>query len=545
MKISIIIALLTLPLTTLSQFEWLVTDGGNQQDFVHWTEAVGQHIYTIGTFKDTTSFAISGSEADIFIEKRHRSGNLIWLKIYEGEAHEIITDFFVDDTENIYVAGYTNDTIDFDPTNPGIHLITPTIGTKSFVLKLNSLGETQFAQSLGNNTMRIETITIDNDGNIIYAGLYWGQNVDLNPNSDTLLFNCEGGMDVFITKVDTTFNHLWTKVYGSFSTEYAHHLATDDENNIFVIGQASWQVDIGSPQSSLVFSPSSGQIELFLFKITPDGTTQWYKHLNNNGLMSVNEFQIDNENNFYIAGTQSNDILIEGTTIEIHHNNNAGYVMKIRDDGHFLWGRSFSNQDYTEFNDFCLGPNNDIYIAGRFSGIMDFDSTNTISELSSISSIHGSYVLMLNNHGNFQWAELVDSDELVKMTTISVNGFDEVFVGGHYQTSIHALSPSGTTIHPTYGLIDMFHGKLDNNLLSSTSQEDGINIHLYPNPTNGDLKIDTDANVTEIEVLSLNGLLVESIPFSHHSAFQLEAGVYFIRLKNGTTNLATKRIVFQ
>lgn len=68
---------------------------------------------------------------------------------------------------------------------------------------------------------------------------------------------------------------------------------------------------------------------------------------------------------------------------------------------------------------------------------------------------------------------------------------------------------------------------------------------VYPNPSSGEISIQLEKGVgaSAIEMLDLNGRLINSIPFSNSVTLECEAGVYLIRLKDGNEVIATERLV--
>ncbi|MEA1875589.1 MAG: NosD domain-containing protein [Bacteroidota bacterium] len=70
---------------------------------------------------------------------------------------------------------------------------------------------------------------------------------------------------------------------------------------------------------------------------------------------------------------------------------------------------------------------------------------------------------------------------------------------------------------------------------------------VYPNPTEGDVSIKTGFIIQKIEVLNINGQLIESInPWSKHAEIQLNtqaAGIYFLLIKGANQRLVRQLIV--
>ncbi len=78
----------------------------------------------------------------------------------------------------------------------------------------------------------------------------------------------------------------------------------------------------------------------------------------------------------------------------------------------------------------------------------------------------------------------------------------------------------------------------------------GINLNLYPNPTNNNLMIQLprEHNLTAIEIIDASGKMISTENISHqtsliHNVSSLAAGVYFVKLYNGRNVMQIKRFI--
>lgn len=114
------------------------------------------------------------------IKKLDSSGVLLWEINYTSDL--VWTDIDTDTSNNLYLCGYftTWGTTDVDPTSTvfNVYNISPSNG---LIVKLSSLGEFQWAQSLGSGgTDKYFTVSVSEDGLILLTGNYQGS-PDFNP----------------------------------------------------------------------------------------------------------------------------------------------------------------------------------------------------------------------------------------------------------------------------------------------------------------------------------------------------------------------------
>lgn len=99
-----------------------------------------------------TFFLSSQWIRDVFIQKVDSDGNLLWAKSLGDSlpfsSWENISSVSTASDGSIYLTGYFNGTLDFDP-GPGIFEMTSIGNDDLFVLKLSANGDFVWAESLG------------------------------------------------------------------------------------------------------------------------------------------------------------------------------------------------------------------------------------------------------------------------------------------------------------------------------------------------------------------------------------------------------------
>ena len=132
-------------LDSMGNFIWAKSVGGTAGDFgLSATLDASGNLYLTGFFKstadfdpDTGSFQLTsnGSE-DIFIQKLDASGNFVWAKSIGGTGNDRAYSITIDDSNDVYVTGYFENTADLDPS-AGVFNLTSSGGWDLFVLKLD------------------------------------------------------------------------------------------------------------------------------------------------------------------------------------------------------------------------------------------------------------------------------------------------------------------------------------------------------------------------------------------------------------------------
>ncbi|MCB0744188.1 MAG: SBBP repeat-containing protein, partial [Ignavibacteriae bacterium] len=122
---------------------WAKGFGGTSSETVNSMaiDASG-NSYVTGNFPWTADFdpssetynLTSAGITDIFIAKYAQNGSLVWAKRVGGTSYDSGLDIAVDGTQNIYITGYFNGTVDFDP-DAGINNLISNGGYDIFFAK--------------------------------------------------------------------------------------------------------------------------------------------------------------------------------------------------------------------------------------------------------------------------------------------------------------------------------------------------------------------------------------------------------------------------
>ena len=192
--------------TTFAQsYEWGGQFGGTGEDVVKkmHVDAEG-NSYVTGYFTDPADFDITNDESnltangfyDVFVQKTNTEGGLEWAVSVGGSMFDYGTGITTDNQGNVYVTGYYDETVDFNPGGDE-WLLTSQGGGDIFILKLTSDGEFVWAKSIGGTGYEESTaIGVDELGNVYILG-YLYETVDFDPNLGEVLLTSQGGSDTF------------------------------------------------------------------------------------------------------------------------------------------------------------------------------------------------------------------------------------------------------------------------------------------------------------------------------------------------------------
>lgn len=145
-------------------------------------------------------------------------------------------------------------------------------------------------------------------GNFTGAGSYPGSNIYNAGQPNNIADGAFGGADVFVTKLDSTGQVLWSKYMGGQNYDRAYAVEVDNSGNVYVGGRAG----IGFPTTAGLqttfqgpSNPSSyGSQNGFVTKLDSNGQIQWSTYLGTGEL--VRDLAIDGNGSIYVPLVMAN-----------------------------------------------------------------------------------------------------------------------------------------------------------------------------------------------------------------------------------------------
>jgi hypothetical protein len=178
------------------------------------------NIFTTGYFTGTVDFdpgssafnLTSNGSDNLFISKLDSNGNFVFVKTIEAISINFFTT--LDANGNLYTIGNFAGMVDFDP-GPGTAYLT-SLGNDMFILKLDHSGNFVWAKAMGGigSNTNGKSLVVDVFKNIYITGSFFGI-TDFDPGAGIFNLNSIGGNDIFISKLDSLGDFLWTTSIGS------------------------------------------------------------------------------------------------------------------------------------------------------------------------------------------------------------------------------------------------------------------------------------------------------------------------------------------
>lgn len=208
--------------------------------------------------------------ADSYLSKFDGDGNFCWARAWGGTGTDLGYEIDTDKLGNIYLTGFFQDTVDFDPGS-GNELHTAAGPTGIYLTTFNSGGKFLWARTWKGEFDWLSGGISANDGNSVsVTGVFIGS-VDFDPGPPTNIIKSSGAKDFFLSKFSTSGDYLWTQTWGGSDNDISYDISVSDSGDIYLTGAFKLVVDF-YPGVNHDYHNSNGAFDVFLIKTFPDGT---------------------------------------------------------------------------------------------------------------------------------------------------------------------------------------------------------------------------------------------------------------------------------
>ncbi len=394
----------------LPSLNWAKNIGGAKGNNIT-VDAAG-NVYTTGEFggiKDFDpgpgTFYLTADGGGVYVSKLDANGNFVWALQLSGNQTNYGQAVAVDVSGNVYIAGYFNGTVDFDP-GPATFNITSNGQNDIFITKVDANGNFLWAKNVGGASSDLAyAAVLDLSGNICITGVFIGA-VDFDPGAGSFMMNGGGNNDCFILKLDANGNFLQAlQTAGNYSE--GDDITVDDAGNLYVCGNYNSTADLDPGAGVFNVTATSGA-DAFVIKLTSAGNFVWGKSFGGFGTDNCKSVKADASGNVYLAGDFPFTVDFDpgpGTYNITTAGSIDAFVLKLNASGDFAWAKVFAGTNADAAKDIALDASGNVYTTGIFQGTADFDPGPGVFNLTVVGGVNNDiFISKLNTSGDLVWA---------------------------------------------------------------------------------------------------------------------------------------------
>lgn len=461
MKKHILITLLlitSLVFTSVSQvnYQWVKSIGGtsgetsfdittDNQGFVYITGKVA----TIGAVdfnpNGTTPVILNNVFASCFIAKYDSVGNCIWVKnIQQLNTYSLSIGMAIttDNERSVYVAGVFGGNVDFDPSSGTASVNSVLNGADVFIVKYDSIGNFKWVKTVGGSGEEFITdVVVDEISSGVYiSGIFDSDTVVFSNTSDTL-FN-KGQKDAFLAGYDLNGTFLWKNQVGGSLDDVITGIDADDYYLVVTGAYEDTLIfnETGTPPDTLL--PSAGP-STFYGKYMLDGSYGWMDRIGGASGGAVSTGIAIENSNIHLTGVFFGTVSVDAnnTTLTSIGTEKDVFVNKYDIGGNLAWAKPISPANSNTGNSatsagIVVDEQDNVYVAGYFSGTVDFDPSSNDLLNTSNGVASDFYFSKFTDAGEVVWAKTFGSDLVDTMVSIAIDSKNNIYLTGEYKDTV-------------------------------------------------------------------------------------------------------------
>jgi hypothetical protein len=322
-----------------------IGDAGDDGAEAICTDSNG-NVYVTGSFTSSSFFFdedwggnedynYKGSAGgyDVFITKINANGSYGWTHRIGLMNNDGGTGVCTDSSGNVYVTGYYGFTYNFALDWADSDVKTCIGAIDAFITKIDANGDYCWTHRIGgSNYDAAGAICTDSSDNIYVTGYFegsvnfaddWGG----DDTKDAL------GEDIFVTKLDSSGNYVWTHRIGGSDQESTDSICTDPSGNVYIAGHFQGNFNFAEDWGRTDVNESIGY-DAFVTKITAAGNYAWSHRMGSGDIDWAQAICADTSGNIYLTGYFQDVVNFAqdwgGSEIKTSAGDRDIFIMKIR-----------------------------------------------------------------------------------------------------------------------------------------------------------------------------------------------------------------------
>lgn len=265
-------------------------------------------------------------------------------------------------------------------------------------------------------------IANDNAGNIYIAGKY-----EMNANFSGTILPMQGNHDSYVAKYSPAGALTWVRTSGGVSGDYAHALACDGSDYVYVTGEIQGSGTVIKFVGSSITLTAQGQNDVFIAKYDLNGNLLW---ANKAGGIDDDEglgITYDNLGNIFVCGFFTN-IATFGTTTVYGSGGRDMYVAKYDMNGVFQWVKTGGGAKRDEAKSIKCDAAGNVYICGMYSNGAVFGSQT----LTAPNGYFNAFLAKYANDGTLIWVKTAGGDYDDLAWSLTIDNANKIYVTGEF-----------------------------------------------------------------------------------------------------------------
>lgn len=290
-----------------------------------------------------------------------------------------------------------------------------------------------------------------------------------------LSYTSRGGEDILIRKSSTLGLLQWVRQLGGARSDIGYDIATDLEDNIFVVGTFQDSLYFGN---EVILSGTGNAIFSFIIKLNSEGQILWSRKLDSNVSVTAKSVTAGLAEELLITGQFEGSAIFGSGQAEFNATSNGGndiFILKLNgSSSQPIKLSQIGGLDHEFIHQHSRDIQNNILLTGDFRNFVDLDPGVGLAQFNT-KGITDAFVVKLNANAEYLWAKTFGSTGVDYGHSVIADQSLNVILTGRYSETVDFGGPLFN--RTSKGGTDGFLVKMDQNgnTLWTNSYGDAMN----------------------------------------------------------------------
>lgn len=475
--------------------EWQNTIGGSDSDIISDLHATPDGGYIIGGYSRSNASGDKSEDQigdfDLWVVKVDAFGVVEWENTIGGSEKDQLGNIFPSNDGNYFIIAESNSNISGDKTQNSNGL------TDLWILKLDASGNILWQQTYGGNLEdRLATGSLTLDGGLILTSQS-SSNISGDKTAPS-----KGLSDAWTLKLDENGMIEWQKSIGGSSNDRGNKIIQTPDGGYVLIADSS------SPISGEKTENSFGEGDYWIVKLDAQGLVQWDNTIGGSQFDTAVDVLNTADGGYLIGGYSSSSI--SGDKTENNLGSSDFWVLKLNNAGVIEWDNTIGGNAIETFSE----------------GMKQLSDGSYLVCGSSSTGVSGDKTLV-SKGGSDIWILNLDALGVITGQTVIGGSFDDYANnlvltddGGFVIASDSYSNISEDKSEDAVGIEDYWIFKMQSVVLNVNTHLVNSEISLFPNPSEGNIKINLGNEYPNVTV-RISNMLGQIISISKYDLVAL------------------------
>jgi len=336
-----------------------------------------------------------------------------WSTNIGGTGPDVAVDVGTDDYGNVYVLGYFNGTMII-----GADTLVSAGGSDIFLAKFAPDGSPVWGEGFGGTSaVYANDMAVDGHGHIWVVGSFLGT-IDLGGLSLVSV----GSFDMFVARYNANGAHVWSKSYGSTTSDAATGVAIGFDGFTYVIGQFSGTVNIFPFVHNTV-----GGMDILLTGFDSSGAVGYSMSFGSTSDESPRDVEVDGDGNVTLVAYGYGSLDFGGGTLASIGDVDV-YLAQFDQNWTHRWSRVVGGTLADYGLSLAVDGGNNLVVCGYYTGTSDFGG----GPMTSTAGSYDTFLARYEQNGHHLMSVSVGDLGNQFSREVAVDTNDNIYIVGQY-----------------------------------------------------------------------------------------------------------------